>query len=73
MTPECTLEVRSDADLLAAIPYMFGFHLFRTTMFVDVLLSQMPRMTGSPRSVGPSAAARRSRLTSFFSASVRLT
>jgi hypothetical protein len=26
MTPECTLQVRSDADLLAAIPYMFGFH-----------------------------------------------
>ena len=27
MTPDdCTLEVRSDNDLLAAIPYMFGFH-----------------------------------------------
>jgi len=26
MTPDCTLTVRSDADLLAAIPYMFGFH-----------------------------------------------
>ena len=26
MTPECAMKVRSDADLLAAIPYMLGFH-----------------------------------------------
>ena len=34
--PENKLTVRSPADLVAAVPYLLGFHLFRTTMAVDL-------------------------------------